>query len=315
LKKWLDILLLTILAVGLTACNDTAEPVEEADTTEDVDEEEATTEEENEEEEEEDDSVSEMTVQEVYEEALKASEAMESVEMLMNIEQEINSPDGSETIHSNIEANTEMTMEPLTMYQSAQTTMLLDDEEIASNMEMYVTEEDFFLYEEQLDEWIKVDASFMGDLSDLTNQQDPPDQLEMFQDFVSDFDFEQTEDEFILKLTADGEEFTSVMREMAKESMPPEIAEGMAEEGLDVFEQMDINNMSYEMYLDKETFNLMNFKMDMDMDLEVEGESSNINQTIEAEYVSINETEPVEVPEEVEEEAIDESELIDESEF
>ena len=136
MKKWLDILLLTILAVGLTACNDTAEPVEEADTTEDVDEEEATTEEENEEEEEEDDSVSEMTVQEVYEEALKASEAMESVEMLMNIEQEINSPDGSETIHSNIEANTEMTMEPLTMYQSAQTTMLLDDEEIASNMEM-----------------------------------------------------------------------------------------------------------------------------------------------------------------------------------
>src|SRR5699024_11385509 len=87
-------------------------------------------------------------------------------------------------------------------------------------------------------------SDLMGDLGDLTNQQDPAEQLKMFQEFVSDFDFEQTEDEFILKLTADGEEFTSVMREMAKESMPPEIAEGMAEEGLDVFEQMDINNMS-----------------------------------------------------------------------
>src|SRR5699024_11465991 len=104
---------------------------------------------------------------------------------------------------------------------------------------------------------------------------------------------------------------SSVVREMAKQLKPAEIAEGMAEEGLDVFEQMHINNMSYDMYLDNETFDLMNFKMDMDMDLEVEGESSNINQTIQAEYVSINETDQIEVPDVVKVSANDESELIE----
>ena len=316
LKKWLYVLLLSILTLGLAACNDTAEPVEDASAEEESADEEENTEgtevdedEDEEDEEDEEENASELTVMEVYEEALKAAESLESTALTMNMEQEMTSPDGEENITTSIQSETEMTVDPLTMYQDMKTSAQMDGEDMDSNMEMYVTDEALYMYEEQLDEWIKLDSGMMGDINELANQEDPADQLKMFEQFVSDFDFEQTDDEFILKIDVDGDEFTSMMEEMVGDFMPPEIVEGMAEEGVDMFEHMKINHMYYEMYLDKETFDLTQFNMDMDMDLEIDDESVAIVQSIESTYSNINEIDPIEIPEEVEEAAIDESEL------
>jgi len=309
LKKWLNILLLTILAIGLTACNDTAEPVDEADAEEDV-EEEATADEENEEvDEEEDESGSELTPQEVYEESLKAAESLESASVTMNIEQEITSPDGVENLSSTTEGEVEMTVDPLTMYQSMTIKGEAEDEQMESIVEMYITEEAFYIYEEEIDEWIKVDTTMMGDISELADQGDPSEQLKQIEQFASEFEIEENEDEFILKINADGDDYTAMMEQMAGDIMPPELSAEMEAEGIDIFEQMTINLMNYELYLDKETFDLLNFKMEMDMDMDVDGETGNITSLIEATYSNINELDPVEVPEEVEEAAIDESEL------
>lgn len=311
MKKWLYGLLLLILTVGLVACNDTEKPVEDASAEENNQAESENNNENDEEvvEEEEEEANSELTAEDIYEKALEAADHLESATVDMNIEQEITSPDGEGSLVSMIEGTTDLTVDPLTLHQNMVTHIRADDEVMESSMEMYATDEALYLFEEQLDEWIKVDTGMMGDLGELANQEDPADQLKMFQQFASEFEFEQTDDEFILKINADGDEFTSIMEQMVGDTMPPELMEGMAEEGIDLFEQMAINHMSYEMYLDKETFDLSHFKMEMDMDLEVDGETGSISQVIEATYSNVNQIDPIEVPQEVEEAALDESEL------
>lgn len=276
MNKWLNLLLLTIVAFALTACGSTDEPAEEASAEKDVEEVEEAVEEEDE---------NELDALEIYEEALNASQAMESAEAYMEIKQTMTLPD-EEPIHTLIESDIEMTME------------------------MYVTEEFMYVYEESIGEWIKADtASLMGDLSEATNQPDPAEQLEFFREFASDFEVEETDDKYILKLNADDEEFRALSEEMVSENIPPEVQAELEEQGENPYEDMAINAQYFEIYLNKETYDLTQFNLEMDMDMEIEGELTNFNQLIATEYHNINQLDPIEVPEEIEENAIDQSEF------
>lgn len=300
MNKWLNLLLLTIVAFALTACGSTDEPAEEASAEKDVEEVEEAVEEEDE---------NELDALEIYEEALNASQAMESAEAYMEIKQTMTLPD-EEPIHTLIESDIEMTMEPITLYQNMLTSMSAGDENLDMEMEMYVTEEFMYVYEESIGEWIKADtASLMGDLSEATNQPDPAEQLEFFREFASDFEVEETDDKYILKLNADDEEFRALSEEMVSENIPPEVQAELEEQGENPYEDMAINAQYFEIYLNKETYDLTQFNLEMDMDMEIEGELTNFNQLIATEYHNINQLDPIEVPEEIEENAIDQSEF------
>lgn len=318
LKKWLHILLLSFLILGLTACGDNDEPVEDATAEEENDTEENTdtnevekadndNEDETEEKEEKNDG--EITASSVYEEAVKASEELKSTKLTMDVEQEIHAPDMDESMTMNIQGETEMTLEPLTLYQNMTTNADIEGEKVDSKMEVYSTEDDLYLYEEQLDEWIKMDSSMIGEIGDIANQDDPADQLKMFEQFVSDFDLEETDDEYILNIEIEGDEFTSMMEEMAGGLTPNDIFQGMDGEDGDIFKEMEISQMDYEMYIDKDTYHLNQFNMNMDLDMEMDGESASIVQSIKTDYSNINEIDPIEVPKDVKDAAIDQSEL------
>lgn len=296
LKKWMSILLLTMLAAVLVACG------QNADSNEGNGNEAASAKEENANE----DEAEERTAEEVYKEALEASQKMESAEVEMDMDQTMDVGDG-DTMTTSTSSTVEMTMDPLAMYQKATVTM--DEEGMDSETEMYLVDDEMYMQNPEMDEWIKMDSDMMGDLSGMMDQQDPEEQLKIFEDAKSEFDMEETDDTYVLEITADGDEFTELVQELAEESMPPEILEQMEAEGIDLFEQMDINNVEYEMHVDKESFDINSFKMDMDMDMEIEDEKMNIQQAVDAEYVSINEIDSIEVPEDVKEDAMDQEEF------
>lgn len=296
LKKWMSILLLTMLAAVLVACG------QNADSNEGNGNEAASAKEENANE----DEAEERTAEEVYKEALEASQKMESAEVEMDMDQTMDVGDG-DTMTTSTSSTVEMTMDPLAMYQKATVTM--DEEGMDSETEMYLVDDEMYMQNPEMDEWIKMDSDMMGDLSGMMDQQDPEEQLKIFEDAKSEFDMDETDDTYVLEITADGDEFTELVQELAEESMPPEILEQMEAEGIDLFEQMDINNVEYEMHVDKESFDINSFKMDMDMDMEIEDEKMNIQQAVDAEYVSINEIDSIEVPEDVKEDAMDQEEF------
>src|SRR5699024_11293922 len=82
------------------------------------------------------------------------------------------------------------------------------------------------------------------------------------------------------------------MEEMAGGLTPNDIMQGIDGEGGDIFKEMEISQMDYEMYIDKETYHLNQFNMNMDMDMEMDGESASIVQSIKSDYSNINEINP-----------------------
>ena len=67
------------------------------------------------------------TADEVYTKAIEASEKMESAELTMDIEQNIEVPSEEATINQKINMDAEMTLDPLAMYQKGTISMEMDE--------------------------------------------------------------------------------------------------------------------------------------------------------------------------------------------
>lgn len=298
MKKGFLLFVTGIMAFVLVACGEKAEPTEGTS----------------------EDQVDDLTAEEVYEKALKTSEDMESAEVNMDMQQKIDLGDdlGSMIMDSNFD--TEMTMDPLAMHMDGVTKMEMEgtDEDVgdfpAMDMEIYMVDDAMYLYSEETDEWIKMEGASMDAIEEMAGQQpDPADQLEMVEDYIDDLSFEQSDDEYILKLDADGEKYDELIKEMIEGNMPADMLEQMGDEGQEILDNMQINSISMEYTVDKETFDINSLKMDMDMTMEVEDEELNIGQNVEAAYSNINGIDAIEVPEEVKEEAVDQDEALEQA--
>ncbi|MDY0409657.1 DUF6612 family protein [Paracerasibacillus soli] len=130
-------------------------------------------------------------------------------------------------------------------------------------------------------------------------QQDPTDQLKILEQFTKDLKFTQTDDAFILELTADGDKVKEISSELMKEYMPQELMEQFNEIGQDMLDALTVKTLTYEMEFDKKTFDLKDLDMAMDMSFEIDGETLDINQEVKATYQSINSIDKIEIPQDV----------------
>src|SRR5690625_6797897 len=90
----------------------------------------------------------------------------------------------------------------------------MEDMEDIMELEMYLIEDDLYIYESTSKQWLKTttemfDAIDMGD-----QQQDPAEQLKMIQDYTKELEFEENDDSYMLKLNADGEEFDKLFQKV-----------------------------------------------------------------------------------------------------
>lgn len=296
MKKGFLVFVAGILAFVLAACNDKAEPTEDASK----------------------ENESDMSAEEVYTKALEASEDMESAEVTMNMNQQMD-PEGEEgSVETDSNFDMQMTMEPLAMYMDGTTTMKMDGADAEDmpdmdmDMEIYMVDDGMYMYSDQIGTWMKMDGASMDMVEEMAGQQpDPSEQLKMIKDYTDDLSFEQSDDEFILKLDADGEKFNDFFHDMIEENLSSDMLEQMGEDQQDIFDDMNINSMSLELGVDKETFDMNTYNVDMDMTMEVEGQTLNIAQTMESEYSNFNNVDPIEVPDDVKDEAIDQDEMME----
>src|SRR5699024_6386049 len=152
-----------------------------------------------------------------------------------------------ETVTTSTSSSVEMTMDPLDMYQEA--TVTKDEEGIDSETEMYLVYYEMYMHEPEMDEWIKMDSDMMGDLSEMMAQQDPEEQLKIFEDAMSEFEMEETDDTYMLEIAADGDEFTELVQELEEESLPHERLGLVEAEGINSFEKVDMITGSYELWM------------------------------------------------------------------
>ncbi|MTW87282.1 hypothetical protein F3157_16715 [Virgibacillus dakarensis] len=289
MKKWMLLIVAGVLALVLAACNKTAEPTEGTSK----------------------EKESDLTAEEVYTKALETSEKMESAEVSMNLKQRMESEADSVAMDTESKFDTKITMDPMAVYLKGTTKMTMDGSEEKMpemDMEMYMVDDGMYMFSDQLGggNWLKMEGASMDAIQEMAGQQpNPSDQLKMLKDYAKDLSFEQSDNEFILKLSADGEKFNDLMQQTIKDSLPPELMQQMGEEGKQALENTKINSMNYEITIDKETFEMKTFNMDMDMAMKQNGSALNIVQNMESEYSNINKVDAIEVPADVKENAID----------
>src|SRR5690625_1487387 len=254
----------------------------------------------------EDQSGSGESVMDIYQKAIAAAEEVESAEVSAEVEQ-ILGFDGEE-MKTSSQFTMLMTMDPFAMHQVGTTTMAFgpDDEE-TMDIEMYMTDEDMYLYEGFTGQWLSMGGDMgelLGDMTDVDDQQDPYEQLKMFEDHIEHFTVEVTNDSYILSLTVDAESFDEVFKEMLEDTMSGELDMLFEDDSFDPFENTDIEALAYQITLDKDSLQIKAYDMQMDMTITEEGESLRISQDMRSVYSKINEVGPIEIPQEVIDEAV-----------
>ncbi|WP_394120751.1 DUF6612 family protein [Planococcus donghaensis] len=282
MKKWILFMGTATLAIGLSACGETAEPASGDETAKGED--------------------SDLTAKEVYTKSVEASDGINSLHADIETDQVMAmQPDGM-VINMKVDSAMDMTAEPLAFHQTAETSIVSEDIDNTNpmTMEMYFTEQGMYMYEETMATWLKMPDESIDDLKGLADQQtaDPSQQLEELAEFQEDFTFEQTADEYILTLDASGEKFKELMDQQLEKTLGQmEIEAQMA------LEDMTIHSVNYILMIDKDTFLTNSMNMQMDMDMNIEGEMMNIKSDVQADYSQYNEIEAITIPAEVVEQA------------
>ncbi|MEK4028214.1 MULTISPECIES: DUF6612 family protein [Bacillaceae] len=280
MKKWTGWIAAGVLTLGLAACGETAKPTPETPKEE----------------------TSEKTLGEVFNEAVKVSNETKSVSAKMDMKQKISYPKEEQSMDTAMNMDMNITMKPLAVYQKGTMAVPGEGGEQAKpmNIESYMTEEGFYINEPESGQWIKMPKEMYDQMMNMSQQQvEPAEQLKQLEQFKDDFKFEQTKDEYVLKLDAAGEKFNKLI-----ETQMSQMTQGAnGEEAKAMMEQMmkamKVEKVNYTIYIDKDSFQTNKMDVDMDMSMDIEGNAMKTSQVMHIVYSDYNKVAPITVPEEV----------------
>ena len=277
MKRIYSALSVSILSmVLLVACSETAEPVSEQENKQ------ANKNSDN----------SELTIKEVYEKMMDASEDIDSFVMDMEMEQEIIEGD-NEPIPTQSTIHSKVVQEPIGLEQKVN--MTIDGQTIET--EQYFTEEGFYMYDPGQDMWMKYSEGHEDLMAQLQADSglNQTQTLSELQSFIEDFTFEQTNEEFILTLDADDEKFNSLVQQ--------ELSSGAVE--INEVKDLEINGIEYEIFVDKKTYLPSQMNIIMNLNMTSEGQKVTLKQDIDTTYSNYNSLDAISVPKEALENAVE----------
>ncbi|MBM7716590.1 outer membrane lipoprotein-sorting protein [Bacillus thermophilus] len=269
MKKALTIILGAMLMLVVSACNQTAEPVEKDGKTETTKKEQ------------------DLTLEEVYKKVEEANKDIKSFESNITMNQKVDAGGEKQEIKSDMAM--EFIMEPMTLHQKM--TMSIGEEK--QELDAYLTKDGFYVYEPNQKTWLKLPSELSSQILQMSEgQTNPSEQLNQLKQFVDDFEFKQDEKSYILTLKASGEKFDQFLKDNVKATMPPDMQDEAA------MSDVTFNQVDYELFIDKETFYLTALNMVTDMDTDVNGQKMNMNLDMKSTYSNYNKVESIEVPKE-----------------
>lgn len=222
------------------------------------------------------------TAEELLDSAIEANEELDSYSFEMMMEAE------SMGTTMKIEATGDVTYEPNVMHMKMSMGLI----GITLDVETYITDDD--MYMQMFGEWIRIeeDEVELDAIDEMVS-----DQLDDLDEFINEFEFKEEDDAYVLTLTSSGEEFIDYL-----ESYLSTLEMGADADLLDDDFASTVNSIDMEMKFDKETFLLTSQTIDMEFD--EDGET--LDAHVEIMLSNMNEIDPIEIPEEVKENAVSE---------
>lgn len=224
----------------------------------------------------------ELSVEEVLERATAASEELDSYTADMNISTEFMGLDVS------VNAIGDVTLDPDTMYME----MSIGAAGITMDVDVYMADEE--VYMSIFDQWIVMDEDEFD--SDSFNVDE---QLDGLDEFVEQFEMTVEDDVYVLTLNDSGDEFEEYIRPFLEASLAET---GANHPDFDEDISFSVNNVDMRIQVDKETMVVQS--QVLEADLEIDEEPVQIQ--VEMDISNINEVEPIEIPDDVKDNAVPE---------
>ena len=244
---------------------------------------------------------SNLALEQVFTNAMERQESLKSVKANMTMEQGIAMTMEGEEVLMTSSTNIEMSMtaKPMSLFADGTMSMTMGGEEESFNMplKMYLTEADgFYMNDMMSDGWVKLPDEMYEDLlAQVGANADAQEQLLQLKPFLEDFKFEQTDEEYILTLNANGEKFNEMIFEQVKGTL----GQQLEEEDQSVFDGIKIEDAKYIITINKETFDMTKMVMDFVMTMDVDGVLSEVNTSSTMTYSNFNTIDTITIPQEV----------------
>ncbi|GAB3799633.1 DUF6612 family protein [Virgibacillus kimchii] len=281
--------ILASLAIMIAACNNTAESVDSSDVRE-----------------------SDLTVEEAFTKALEASEDLESTDAKINIKYEMSDAEDGTVIEStDSDINMQIIMEPFAMHlKESMNTELegISGDIPTTDTEIYFVEDEMYIYNDYSGNdgnWEKMEVLSEYNIEEILQEYpDPNQQLAQIGEYLDDLSITKSEEAYILQLDADSERVNDLVHSLVRENLPEDALAPLGEEVQEALESMEVNNLILETTFDKEPFYMRTYNLELDMRMDIAGENNKIVQSMEAKYNNFNTIGSIEVPTDIEEEAI-----------
>ncbi|MGP4074277.1 DUF6612 family protein [Halobacillus sp. K22] len=232
----------------------------------------------------------EMSAEELFKKSNEAMMELDSYTVRSIMEQRM-PMQGTEQIIST-ESKADITLDPFAMHQTV-TTSLPESEEL--KLESYWTKEGFYQQNPE-GGWVKFEEDFPMSQSDIKEMMSAQSQVTQASEFAEDMSVEEAEGSYVVSYEGDGEKLLKASQQLFQTSMDDEEMAKMMEEMMD---QMTINELSYEVTIDKENHYMTGMMMKLDMDMEVEGNTTNMIQTFDMSIDNFNGVETITIPEQI----------------
>ena len=282
MKKFYIGALAGVASLALVACSDSATPVEGTK------------------------DKSDTKLVEVFNKAMERQESLESLTAKMVMDQTITITEDGEKVDMTSSSNFDMsiTTDPVAIYLDGKMSMTMADESDSLDLplKMYYTEADgFFMYDSE--SWLKLPSDLYEEMIGQTGASvDATEQLEQLKPFLNDFTFKQDDNAYILTLNAKGDKFNDLILGQLEDSLD---LESLGEEDLDSFEDIEFDNATYVITIDKKTFDITKIVMNFDMVMDIEGTDTKISTVSTVNYSDFNKATAITIPKDVIENAIE----------
>lgn len=294
MKKWTKGIAAGLLVLVLGACGSGEEPKVDADTNTDISGKGKETSKEVEK--------NELTAQEVYQKSLEASESINSMHADFSIQQNLKTT-GEENLSmkNDIAITMDMVTEPLSIHQQM---VVEGDAEGSMDIEMYGEGDELYIQTQEMEgDWMLVPAEMQDEVLAGMDSSNAMMDLEVFKDFTEEFTLEEQGDQYILNLSASGDKFSELLKELMDQTAVG--SQGMEGEEEGSMENVEVKKIELTLHIDKETYYTNSFDMKLDAIMDIAGYRTVTIQNINAKMSQVNELEGIVIPDEVRNNAYD----------
>ncbi|MBN3525130.1 DUF6612 family protein [Paenibacillus apiarius] len=278
MKKWTAVLLSAMLVLGITACgnakeatggNNTAAEQPAGETKE---------------------TAAAPTVDELIQKTADASKDLKSFSMDASVKQNITVSQGDQKQEQKVDMQmkTDMTKEPLNMYQEIKMSIPDQGEQ---DIKQYITQEG--IYSQVAGTWTKVPDEMKDQLmATVEASAKPEQQLEQFKSISKDAKVSVEGNDYVLSADLSGEG----LKELAKSLMSQS---GNDQQTAALMEQMNIKNIKITYGVNKDTYLPTKSDVNMTMDMEQDGQGMSMEMIMTSTFSKHNEVGEIKVPQEV----------------